>query len=185
VRTSTPPSRARIGRVWPGRVKSCGVADGSASVRIERAWTHRREDRRAAVLRRDACRHAVARFDRHRERGAEPRLVLRHLQLQAELVTQLAAHRQADPAAALLDHQVDQLGRGELRGEAQVALVLAVGVVDQDDRASGLQILEDLGNRRKGHRRAVRGRSLAGQRAACASCDAGQQPDSSLRLLRE
>src|SRR5262249_30276644 len=92
-------------------------------------------------------------------------------------------------------HQVDQLGRGELRGEAQVALVLAVGVVDQDDRSSGLQLLEDLGNRRKGHWRAVRRRSVALRRtgprhndparAAHAPGRAGQQTDTPPRVLRD
>ena len=34
VRTSTPPSRARSGLMWPGRTKSSGFMAGSSSMRI-------------------------------------------------------------------------------------------------------------------------------------------------------
>ena len=34
MRTSTPPSRARNGNVWPGRKKSLPLASGSSSARI-------------------------------------------------------------------------------------------------------------------------------------------------------
>ena len=40
----------------------------------------------------------------------------------------------ADVARGVADHERDQLGRGQLGGEDQVALVLAVLVVDDDDR---------------------------------------------------
>src|SRR5205823_1797298 len=60
-------------------------------------------------------------------------------------------HRQAHDAAAVADHEVDRLGRGPLRGEHEVALVLAVGVVDEDHHPPGAEVLEDLGNRRERH----------------------------------
>jgi hypothetical protein len=33
-RTSTPPSRARSGAMWPGRTTSCGLASGLTAARI-------------------------------------------------------------------------------------------------------------------------------------------------------
>ena len=50
-----------------------------------------------------------------------------------ELVEPLAGHRQADQPAAVRRHEVDRLGRHLLGGDRQVALVLAILVVDDDD----------------------------------------------------
>ena len=44
----------------------------------------------------------------------------------------------------LRDHEVDRLGRDLLGGDDQVALVLAVLVIDQDDHAPVAQLLEGL-----------------------------------------
>ena len=41
-------------------------------------------------------------------------------------------------------HEVDRLGRRELRGDHEVALVLAVGVVDDDDEAALADLLDRL-----------------------------------------
>ena len=72
------------------------------------------------------------------------RLVLRGHQLQAELLAALGAERQADPAARLLGHEVDRLGRHELRGHHEVALVLAVLVVADDDHPPRADLLDRL-----------------------------------------
>src|SRR5690349_21112383 len=58
--------------------------------------------------------------------------------------------RHADRAAPVARQEVDLLGRDELRGEHQVALVLAVLVVDQDDDLAGLDRGDDLGDRADG-----------------------------------
>ena len=47
-------------------------------------------------------------------------------------------HRHADVAGGVADHERHELGRRELGGEDQVALVLAVLVVDDDDRPAAL-----------------------------------------------
>ena len=54
-------------------------------------------------------------------------------QRDAQLVEPLAGHRQADEAAAVAGHEVDRLGRHLLGRDREVALVLAVLVVDDDD----------------------------------------------------
>ena len=63
--------------------------------------------------------------------------------------------RQIEPAR-VGRHEVDRLGRRELRGDHQVALVLAVRVVDDDDHAALADLLDRLFDRRErgrhGHR---------------------------------
>src|SRR5207237_172573 len=58
--------------------------------------------------------------------------------------------RHAHQAAAVLGEEVDLVGRDELGAEHQVALVLAILVVDQDDDAAGADLRDDLGNRADG-----------------------------------
>ena len=58
----------------------------------------------------------------------------------------LLGDRHADQAAAVLGEEVDFLGRDELRGEDEVALVLAVLVVDQDDDVAGADRRDDFGD---------------------------------------
>ncbi len=126
VRSSTPPGLALSGKMCPGWTRSRG----------SRRRVDRHLDRARAVVRGDAGGHALARLDRHRERGLERRLVLGGHQVEAELVAALGRERQADQPAPLLRHEVDRLGRGELGGHREVALVLAVlGVADHDHLA--------------------------------------------------
>ena len=54
----------------------------------------------------------------------------------------LARQRQADQAAAEARHEVDGLGRDMVGGDDQVALVLAVLVVDEDDHAAAADDLD-------------------------------------------
>ena len=97
----------------------------------------RRLDRVRPVGRGDAGGDAVARFDRHREGGAEGGLVvLDHLR-QVELVALLRGQRHADEAAAVHGHEVDGLRGGELGRHGQVALVLPVLVVADNDDLAG------------------------------------------------
>ena len=93
-------------------------------------------DRVRAVGGRDAGRDALARLDRDREGRLVRRLVVRDHHAQPELVAALRRERQADQPAAVRGHEVDGLGRDVLGGHAEVALVLAVRGVDDDDHAS-------------------------------------------------
>ena len=101
-------------------------------------------DRVAAVGGRDAGRDAFARLDRDRERGAERRLVVLGHRAQAELVGALLGEAEADQPARVRRHEVDRLRRRELRGDRQVAFVLAVLVVDDDDHAALADLLDRL-----------------------------------------
>ena len=147
---STPPRRARSGKMWPGWTRSRGPDDGVDGDL----------DRVRAVVRRDAGRDALARLDRDGERGAERRLVLVGHLAQPELVAALLGQAEADEPARVRDHEVDGLGRRELGRDRQVALVLAVLVVDDDDEAAGADVLDRLldggeralGARVSGHR---------------------------------
>ena len=106
-------------------------------------------DGAGAVVRGDAGGDAFARLDRDREGRAVARLVLARHVLEAQLVGALLGQRQADQAAPVLGHEVDGVGRRHLRGDDQVALVLAVLGVDQDDHAAVAQVVDDLVDRRQ------------------------------------
>ena len=103
---------------------------------------HRLQNRRRAVLRRDSGAGRAARGDRSREGGAERRLVVADHHAQAELLNALGGHRQANQSAAELRHEVDRLGRGLFRRHAEVALVLAIFVIHQDDHAAAAGLFE-------------------------------------------
>ena len=56
-------------------------------------------------------------------------------------------------AATVRRHERDRLGRDELGGDREVALVLAISVVDDDDEAARADVLDRLldgGERRRG-----------------------------------
>src|SRR6266699_5053923 len=109
-----------------GRVGPDGGADGGG-----------------AIDRRDAAPDAMARVDRDGERGPERRAVLAHHHRKAELVAAALRQREADEPAPVGRHEVDVLGRDALGRDAEVALVLAILVVHEDDHAAGA----DLGER--------------------------------------
>ena len=71
------------------------------------------------------------------------------ISLQAELFAALRGQRQADQPARLLGHEVDRLRGGELRRHHQVALVLAVLAVADDDHAAAADLLDRLLDRRE------------------------------------
>ncbi|CAM5344126.1 hypothetical protein SVIOM74S_08567 [Streptomyces violarus] len=99
-----------------------------------------------AVGGRDAGAHAVrgGGVDGDRERGLHRLgVVLDHLR-ELQAIQLLALHRGADQAAALAHHEGDDLGGRLLGGDDEVALVLAVLVVDDHDRAAGRDIGDGL-----------------------------------------
>ena len=73
-----------------------------------------------------------------------------HHQRNLELVEPLGRHRQADQPAAVARHEIDGLRRDFLGGDRQVAFVLAVLIVDDDDHpagADGVERVFDAGER--------------------------------------
>ena len=85
--------------------------------------------------------------------------VLRHHQRNLELVEPLRRHRQADQPAAVARHEVDRLRRHLLGRDRQVAFVLAILVVDDDDHPAGADRLDGVLD--AGERRAARLRDRA------------------------
>ena len=143
VRSSTPPGRARSGNMWPGWTRSCGPVagvDGDA-------------DRVRAIGRGDAGGDALAGLDRDRERGAERRWLLGAIICSSSSSQRLGRQRQADQAAAVLGHEVDRVGGDVLGGHAEVALVLPVGRVDDDDHLAGPDVLDRVLDGEKGEGR--------------------------------
>ena len=104
----------------------------------------RHSDGACAVVRGDAGGDALARLDRDGECGLVPRAVVRAHQRQAELLDALPGHRQADQAARVTRHEVDRIRRGELRRNDEIALVLPVLVIDQDEHAAVARFLDQL-----------------------------------------
>src|SRR6478736_8930123 len=60
----------------------------------------------------------------------------------SSFVGAIGRQRQAHEPASLLGHEVDRLGRGELRGQHEIALVLAVLAVADDDHLAAAEVLE-------------------------------------------
>jgi hypothetical protein len=105
------------------------------------------EDGDRAVGRADASRDAKAPVDRFRERSAVHRRVDRRHKRQMKLVAAVFGERQADQPARILRHEVDRLWRDFLGGQRQVAFVLAVFIVDEDNHASLADVFDGLFNR--------------------------------------
>ena len=107
-----------------------------------------RGDGERAVVGRDARRNAFLGLDGYGEGRAVAGTVVARHQLEAELMGALLGHREADEPAAMLGHEVDLVGRRHLRRDDEVALVLAVLGIDENDHAAVAQVIEDVRNGR-------------------------------------
>ena len=115
----------------------------------------------------DAGSDALARLNGLGEGGAEARGVLLGHGRQIEEVGALLCQREADEAAAESGHEVDGFGSDEFGREGQVAFVLAVFVVDDDQHPSSANLIQrcrhiDEGKRGRGAR--ARGNGRIGER---------------------
>jgi hypothetical protein len=89
-----------------------------------------------------SCALMLASLDRDREGGAELGLVLPDHHRQIEPPRPLLGQGQADEPAGLARHEVDGLGRDEARRQHEVALVLALLVVDEDHHVGVADLLD-------------------------------------------
>ena len=89
-----------------------------------------------AILGGNAGGDAFGGFNRHSKVGAVRGIVVVHHTAQVQLLAALACERQANQAARVGGHEVDILGPHQAGGHHQVALVLAVFVVQQNDHAA-------------------------------------------------
>ena len=86
--------------------------------------------------------NALAGLNGNREIGSETRTVALGHQRQLQAVGQFRGHGQADQAAPETGHEIDGFRRDVFGGHGQVALVLAVLIVHQNDHFA----LPDVGN---------------------------------------
>jgi hypothetical protein len=124
---------------------------GARKVLRARLRVHGREDGGGAVGGRDACGDAFACLDGDGEGRAEERGVVGDLHRQVQLVAALLGQGHADEAAGVRRHEVDNLGRDQLGRTCEVALVLAVLIVHDDNHAAFAQVSGGLFDGGKGH----------------------------------
>ena len=92
------------------------------------------------------------RLDGDRERSPESRRVVVHHGADAELVEPPALDWDADEPAPVRRHEVDGFGRDAVSGNREVALVLAVLVVDDDHELARADIGDRFLDARESHR---------------------------------
>ena len=115
-----------------------------AQVLGSRTLGHRCTHRVGAVVGGDAGRHALSRLDREREVGPVVAVGVAHHERQAQLPAALAGERGTDQPAAEARHEVDVLGSHLGRSHQEIALVLAVFIVEDHDHATRSKIGEDV-----------------------------------------
>jgi hypothetical protein len=90
-------------------------------------------------------------FDADREIGVVRGRVVAHHRRQSKLAAAFARQRQAHQAACVRDHEIDVGRLHQFGGHDQVALVLAILVVDDHDHAAGTQFFEEFRDRGEAH----------------------------------
>jgi hypothetical protein len=117
---------------------------GLAQVFRARIRLDRGEHGVCAIVRGDPGGHTLRRLDREREVGAMFAVRLAHHERQAQLLATLGREREADEPAAEARHEVDVLRAHLLRGHHEIAFVLAILVVHDDDHAARGDVGEDV-----------------------------------------
>src|SRR4030095_5724055 len=108
-----------------------------------------RERRGCPIRSGDTGRHVRLAINRYTERGAERRRIRRNGQRDFELIQPCARHGQTDLSAPVLGHEVDRLWRHFRRRHRQIAFVLAIFIVDDDEHAAGVDGGDRLLDRRE------------------------------------
>jgi hypothetical protein len=99
-------------------------------------------DRSRAVVCGDTGGDTLARLNRDRESSAERSLVVVGHLAEVELVAALFRQAEADQPARVRRHEIDRLGGGELRRDGQIALIFAVGRIDDHHELALADILQ-------------------------------------------
>ena len=105
-------------------------------------WIGHHFDRARPIRGADAGGNPARRVHAHLEIGFERLAVLRHHPLDAQLLEPVGRGGHADQATAVLGHEIDCLGCGVFSGHDQIAFILAVGVIDDDDQLAFTQVLD-------------------------------------------
>jgi hypothetical protein len=122
------------------------VAGGNEIIRAL-GRVDRNGDRARPVCRRDAGGDAFLRLDRDGEGGLHRFLVVAAHRFEPEQVDAFLGEREADEAAPVHRHEVDRLRGRHLRGDDEIAFVLAVLVVDEDVHPAVARLVDDLFDR--------------------------------------
>jgi hypothetical protein len=101
-------------------------------------------DSTRAVRRRYAGRHAFAGLDRNGEGCFVAGAIGTAHQIEAELLDARPREGEADQATTVRGHEVDRVGSGHLRRNHEVALILPVLVVDENEHAAIAGLVDDL-----------------------------------------
>ena len=115
---------------WLTNVFGCGVV------------CHRLKDRMRALRGTDTGADLLGGVDRHGEIGLMLGAVIAHHQRQVELPCALWSDRHADQAAGFGGKEINDLRRGLLGGNDQVAFILTVLIIHQDDHSAGADVIE-------------------------------------------
>jgi len=97
-------------------------------------------ERSGAIGGADSRRDPRRGIDADLEVRAKAVLVVLHHFLDAELLQPLLGGWRANKAATMLGHEIDGLGRCMLRGHDQIALILAIRIIDHDDHLAGADV---------------------------------------------
>ncbi len=108
-----------------------------------------------AIVGGNAGGHPLGGLDADREIGPHRRSVVADHRCQRQLRAALAGKRQTDQAARVGDHEVDVGRPHQLSGHDQIALVLAVFVIDDHHHPPGTEFIEKFGDAGKSHVRFV------------------------------
>ena len=109
------------------------------------------EDRTCAVGGRDSGGDSGASVHRLTECRAEVGSISRRDEGQPQKIALLASHRQTDQPAAMGRHEVDDLRRDFLSRNREIAFVLTIFVIHDDQNPPGANLFDSFGNRHKRH----------------------------------
>ena len=87
--------------------------------------------------------------DRHREGRPKGGGIFRGLRREVQLFDPFRRQGETDESACILGHEVDGLRGSELRGNDEIALILPVFIIDQNDELAVLNIPNSHLNRIK------------------------------------
>ena len=95
------------------------------------------------LLRRDAGRQAMADIDRDGKGGTERRIVARHHRIEMQPPRFIVRQGRADDARGMADDERHLFGRAQRSGDEQIALILPIVVVGDDDDLAACESADD------------------------------------------
>ncbi len=117
---------------------------GTAEIGSHRLGIGKRTQCHRAVMSRDSGSTPGKQIDGNGERSSEHRGVVLNLMGKPELLTTRYCQRSAKLAASIGDHEIDMFRRNLLCGHDQVALVLAVFIINHNNETSGTEFFYSL-----------------------------------------